>query len=278
MDLASYYRQSSVNKSNPVPVPDFETPQEEAEDAQVSYLITKSASSKNPSRFVSISVSSVFNPWFRNPMYDPLINNNGGDELLSGDEFRSGSQDFSHDAKHNVYVKGYPEASPLFLLPYIFSDAFFSVIHFFSRIPQTDISLTWIRGVTLLHRTFLASIRRQKLWVTAFVSHIILACALGFTLGDCSASPYNTASLYGVGTLLLYFLNIQIIYYYFRIHQVLFILVVTPFANLSLIGLSQRTFSRPVFCVHVLVNIVLAAIYHESLKCCCLCYNRLCHD
>lgn len=131
-----------------------------------------------------------------------------------------GRHTLSSDRRRRVFVKGYPQSGSLYLTPFILWASVASAYHFFLNLPRTNIRMSIQQSRILLHRSALAMYRRPKLWVGATLIHVLLAVTFGWMLGDCSLQVYNTTSLYGVGALLILFTNIQIVYYFFRIHLV----------------------------------------------------------
>jgi hypothetical protein len=84
------------------------------------------------------------------------------------------------------------------------------------RAREAALLQAWV----LSRRSAWALFRRRSVLLGTMVSHILLACLLGWIMGNSSGSIYNITSFFAVGTLLLVLGNIQLISFLFQNHQV----------------------------------------------------------
>lgn len=113
------------------------------------------------------------------------------------------------------------KAVPLiYMLPHIIAACIMSMWSYITQLPSTDWDLTLRQSSVIIRRSFLSMYRRKKLWITSIVTYIFLACLLGLLAGNVVLQAYVTISLYAIGPLLLFFTNIQIVYYTFRTDMV----------------------------------------------------------
>jgi hypothetical protein len=104
--------------------------------------------------------------------------------------------------------------------PAILGALVLSAYHFIVSVCSTDFSRTLITAEIILTRSFSSLYNRKKLILGCMFLHLMMACFLGWVLGPSSDQAYNLVSFFAVGTLMLYFANLQLVYYMFTHHQV----------------------------------------------------------
>ncbi len=153
-----------------------------------------------------------------------------------------------------------------------------SVMGYVSSLRETNIDLTLVRAQTLFLRSFFALYCRKKLIASSILLHVLMATGLGWVMGPSTLAVYNITSFFAISTLILYFANIQLIYFTFTNHQVKILLSMTcllSFNGVSIFcvscfecivcadlmkGVFERAFSRIVFDVSVLVGVTVANV------------------
>jgi ABC-type multidrug transport system ATPase subunit len=124
------------------------------------------------------------------------------------------------DATKTFRSQIYKAVPLIYMLPHIIAACTMSVWNYFIRIPSTDWDLYLRQSSVIIRRSFLSMYRRKKLWITSIITYILLAALLGMLAGNVVLQAYLTISLYAIGPLLLFFTNIQIVYYTFRTDMV----------------------------------------------------------
>lgn len=76
--------------------------------------------------------------------------------------------------------------------------------------------ISWL----VFHRAWLALINRWHLIVASIVGHILLACLIGWIVGDASTNLYNSTSFFAVSALFLLLFNLQFIFIIFKSNEV----------------------------------------------------------
>lgn len=97
------------------------------------------------------------------------------------------------------------------------------ITDFFSTLIHTDFQLMFLQTEVLFQRSFFALYNRKKLVLATLILHVCIAAFLGWILGPSSELIYNLTSFFAVSTLLLFFANMQLIYFTFTNHQVSFV-------------------------------------------------------
>jgi hypothetical protein len=95
-----------------------------------------------------------------------------------------------------------------------------SCMHFGTAICSTNVDKSSITAEVILFRSFAALWSRKKLIFGCLVLHVLMACFLGWVLGPSSDQAYNLTSFFAISTLMLYFANLQLVYYMFTTHKV----------------------------------------------------------
>lgn len=121
--------------------------------------------------------------------------NNSGNPM----RFSEIDSDKSMSNSHNIHY--HQQSIGAMLLDYLYS---FNSAGFHETIFKVEI---------LTSRSFKSLFARKKLLLGTVVLHILLACILGWILGDSYGEIYNVTSFFAVGTLLLMIANIQLAYY-----------------------------------------------------------------
>lgn len=87
------------------------------------------------------------------------------------------------------------------------------LLDYFYSFNRAAICETMFKVEILTYRSFKSLFARKKLLLGTIILHILLACILGWILGDSYGEIYNVTSFFAVGTLLLMIANIQLAYY-----------------------------------------------------------------
>ena len=146
------------------------------------------------------------------PTFSPL------NELSGFVDTRDNSSDMSIGGGYTPFSSR--AALTAFLCPACITSVATSVSDYFTSFCNTNWSTTFLVIEIIVTRSFLSLWFRKKLILAALVLHVLMACFLGWVLGPSGDQIYNLTSFFAIGTLLLYFANIQLVYYMFTSHQV----------------------------------------------------------
>lgn len=167
-----------------------------------------------PGTTVSVNNSKVVDTLA--PSFTPL------NELSGVVDHEDTSSMLSEDRNDPRAGKSVSPVSRLFvcLCPAMLGAMLASCFHFCTAICTTNTGKTFITAEVIVYRSFASLWSRKKLILGCLVLHVLMACFLGWVLGPSSDQAYNLTSFFAIATLMLYFGNLQLVYYMFTTHQV----------------------------------------------------------
>ena len=110
------------------------------------------------------------------------------------------------------------QLGPLNLLPQVGRNVYRMVMG--CTCSAAEIQSMLFKASILLRRAYWGLLQRRSIVAGTIVAHVLLACLIGWILGNSSTSIYNCVSFFAVGTLLLILGNVQLISMLFQTHQV----------------------------------------------------------